>query len=256
MEVLIGKWNFLADHVCRRIVKDVQTLAKTIISLLSLHVVSAYVQSIIHRKNIQCARDFSFVLGLWPKMDPCIKGEMYQRAMVMGCFEFAATVWTQNRVLPEHLEKPVCVSRIWNWPNWHSSLYPAANKHGNGKSTMNGGFIWKITDTWSIFHYHVWLLEGKCLKDPLKSRHSTPGRVPLWVEQLAESGLAFCWWGHPNDRTCWLIPRHQKWDRKQGMHRDVQMVLHIPSAKKTQVPPSCHTHIFRTTVSSRIAMTN
>ena len=39
-------------------------------------------------------------------------------------------------------------------------VYHLATKHGDGKSPFNGGFNWKITDQWSIFHGHGWLPEG------------------------------------------------------------------------------------------------
>ena len=41
---------------------------------------------------------------------------------------------------------------------FHSPVYPLVIKHGNGKSSLNGGCLRKITDKWSIFHCHVWIL--------------------------------------------------------------------------------------------------
>ena len=49
----------------------------------------------------------------------------------------------------------------WQEKGHGLSDYPPAIKRGKGKSPMNGGLDRKITYKWSIFHGHVWLLEGK-----------------------------------------------------------------------------------------------
>ena len=67
--------------------------------------------------------------------------------------------------------------------------YPLVIKHGNGKSSINGGFNRKMTEKWFLFHCHVWLPEGSlsfrksCLK---------MGQLP----NLKEFGPAWC--EHPS----------------------------------------------------------
>ena len=51
---------------------------------------------------------------------------------------------------------------------WWLGVYPWVIKHGNGTYPMNGGFIRKITDKWSVFHCHVWLPEGSPTLEPPK----------------------------------------------------------------------------------------
>ena len=58
-------------------------------------------------------------------------------------------------------------------------MYPLVIKHGNGKSPWNGGFNRKLTDKWSIFHCHVWLIIG--------------GYPIVWDKEFWSSFTSSCW---------------------------------------------------------------
>ena len=55
-----------------------------------------------------------------------------------------------------------CISVYIYIHNWFYISYPVVIKHGNGESPKNGGFSWKITEKWSMFHCYVCLPEGTC----------------------------------------------------------------------------------------------
>ena len=61
------------------------------------------------------------------------------------------SLWKSNMVT----EHPCC-----SIPS-KSAQYTLVSKHGNGTSSIHGGFSSNITNKWSIFHCPVWLPEGK-----------------------------------------------------------------------------------------------
>ena len=78
--------------------------------------------------------------------------------------------------------------------------YPLVMKHGNGKSTMNGGFNRKNIDKWAILHCHVWLPEDtkyKWIVDDVSVNDSCC--FPHWVSTTwgihkGNNAIMVNWW--------------------------------------------------------------